>query len=263
MMVDTLYRDVQTFVESGLAQRNDLLKVQLKQNELESNLLKVRNGIVMTSRALCQHIGIMYDPAIVFGETETLPEQVPVVDINADQAVLRRTEYDLLNEAVRAEELQKKMTMGEYMPQVAVTGAGVYYDVMNNADKAALGIATISIPISDWWGGAHKIKEQQLKVDKARIDLEETRELLALQVQQTGNEWTESWYQMKLAEKSAEQATENLRVTEDNYHAGIVPLSDLLEAQAMLQQSNDGLTDARCTFRIKKARHLQAIGEYK
>jgi len=66
-----------------------------------------------------------------------------------------------------------------------------------------------------------------------------------------------------LSEKSIEQARENLKVTGDNYHSGVVGISDLLEAQALFQSANNNLTDARCSFQMKKAKHLQAKGEYK
>ena len=72
----------------------------------------------------------------------------------------------------------------------------------------------------------------------------------------------ESWFQFKLSEKSVEQARENLKITGDHNHSGLVGLSDLLEAKAMLQQATDNLTDARCTYQIRKANHLQSIGDY-
>jgi multidrug efflux pump subunit AcrB/outer membrane protein TolC len=261
-MVDTLYRDVNNYVTSGMAQRNDLLKVQLKQNELESNLIKIENGIVLTTRALCQQIGIDYDSTLSFNEKPSGAANFPAKVEDPQNAVGNRVEYQLLNQAVKAEELQKRMAIGEFMPQISVSGIGLYYDVMDNTDKAALALANVSIPLTDWWGGAHKIKQQQMKIDKAKIDLEETTELLALQVEQTGNELTESWYQLKLSEKSVEQASENLKITEDNYHSGVVGVSDLLEAQALLQNANDNLNDALCNYQIRKAKHLQSTGDY-
>ncbi len=261
-MVDTLYRDVNNYYTSGMAQRNDLLKVQLKQNELESNLLKIKNGIVLTTRALCQHIGIDYDSTLVFNEQPSGDVALPAQIEDVKRAAANRVEYRLLNQAIEAEKLQKKMAIGEIMPQVAVSGMSVYYDAMDKTDNMSLALANVSIPISDWWGGAHKIKQQQLKIDKARIDLEETTELLELQVEHSGNELTESWFQSRLSEKSVEQARENLKVTDDNYRSGVVGLSDLLEAQALFQAANDNLTEARCGYQIKRAKHLQSTGDY-
>jgi multidrug efflux pump len=262
-MIDTLYRDVNNYYASGMTQRNDLLKVQLKQNELESNLLKIDNGIVLTTRALCQHLGIDYDSTIIFSEQPVGDSDLPLLVEDPESAVKNRVEFRLLNNAVEAEKLQKKLAVGEYMPQVSVSGVGLYYDVMNNTDRAALALVTVSIPITGWWGGSHKIKQQQMKVEKAMIDREETAELLTLQAEQAGNELTESWHQLELSEKSVEQARENLRVTDDNYHSGVVALADLLEAQALYQNANDNLTDARCGYQIKKAKLLQSRGEYK
>jgi outer membrane protein TolC len=261
-MLDTLYRDVNNYYTSGMVQRNDLLKVQLKQNEMESNLLKINNGIVMTTRALCQFIGIQYDSTLIFDERPTSENRFRSQLEDPKNAVANRVELKLLKKAVEAEQLQKKMAIGELMPQVSLSGMGVYYDMMNKTNKAAIALLNVSIPITGWWGGAHKIKQQQMKVEKAIIERDETSELLTLQAEQAGNELTESWSQLKLSEKSVEQAKENLKVTEDNYRSGVVGISDLLEAQTLFQSSNDNLTDALCNYQIKKAKHLQSIGDY-
>ena len=261
-MLDTLYRDVNNYYTSGMVQRNDLLKVQLKQNEIESNILKIDNGIVMTTRALCQFIGVDYDSMLVFSEQPASDPKIPSQIEDHKNVIAGRVEIQLLNKAVEAELLQKKMAIGELMPQLSLSGMGVYYDVAKKTDKAALALVNVSIPITGWWGGSHKIKQQQMKVEKAMVEREETTELLTLQAEQAGNELTESWSQLKLSEKSVEQARENLKVTDDNYHAGVIGISDLLEAQALFQSSNDNLTDAMCGYQIKKAKHLQSIGEY-
>ena len=216
----------------------------------------------MTTRALCQFIGIRYDSTLVFNEQPTSEDRLQSQIGDPKSVVANRVELKLLNKAVEAEQLQKKMAIGELMPQVSLSGMGVNYDVMNKTDKAAIALLNVSIPITGWWGGSHKIKQQQMKVEKARIDLDETSELLTLQAQQAGNELNESWSQLKLSEKSVEQAKENLKITDDNYRSGVVGISDLLEAQALLQSSNDNLTDALCSYQIKKAKYLQSIGNY-
>ena len=261
-LLDTLNRDVSNMTKAGLAQRNDLLKVQLKQNELQTNRLKLTNGINLTTRALCQHIGIEYNTSITLA---TVSNQVALISDpkNASEMVTNRTEYKLLNNAVAAEELQSKMTRGEYMPQLAVGAMGVYADVMKSSNTNAFAFASLSIPISDWWGGSYKIKQQKIKVEKTRNKLNETTELLALQIEQTSNEINECFYQVQLAEKSVEQARENLKVTDDNYRSGTIGISDLLEAQALFQASNDNLTNAKCSYQINRAKYLQSIGSYK
>ena len=261
-MLDTLYRDVNNYVEAGLAQRNDLLKVQLKQNELETNYRKVQNGIELTKRAICQHVGIPYTDSIEF-EPAHFDRLVEVSQSTTEELVEGRKEYQLLNKAVEAQELQKKMIRGEYMPQVAVAGAGYWLDMMDNRSTNALGMLTVTIPLTDWWGGSHKIKQQNVKLEQARMQLSEKTELMNLQIRQMTDELSVNDFQISVSQKSVDQAQENLTVSQNNYQAGVIGISDLLEAQAVYQQAKDNLTEANCNYQITAAKYLVMTGNYK
>ncbi len=261
-MLDTLYRDVNNYVEAGLAQRNDLLKVQLKQNELETNYRKVQNGIELTKRAICQHVGIPYTDSIEF-EPAHFDRLVEVSQSTTEELVEGRKEYQLLNKAVEAQELQKKMIRGEYMPQVAVAGAGYWLDMMDNRSTNALGMLTVTIPLTDWWGGSHKIKQQNVKLEQARMQLNEKTELMSLQIRQMTDELSVNDFQISVSQKSVDQAQENLTVSQNNYQAGVIGISDLLEAQAVYQQAKDNLTEANCNYQITAAKYLVLTGNYK
>ncbi|MBQ4230246.1 MAG: TolC family protein, partial [Salinivirgaceae bacterium] len=261
-MLDTLYRDVNNYVEAGLAQRNDLLKVQLKQNELETNYRKVQNGIELTKRAICQHVGIPYTDSIEF-EPAHFDRLVEVSQSTTEELVEGRKEYQLLNKAVEAQELQKKMIRGEYMPQVAVVGAGYWLDMMDNRSTNALGMLTVTIPLTDWWGGSHKIKQQNVKLEQARMQLSEKTELMNLQIRQMTDELSVNDFQISVSQKSVDQAQENLTVSQNNYQAGVIGISDLLEAQAVYQQAKDNLTEANCNYQIAAAKYLVVTGNYK
>jgi len=260
-LLTTLNKDVDNYVKAGLTQRNDLLKVQLKQNEWQSNRLKLVNGISLTKRALCQHIGIPYDSLMVLSDIPKTDVIVPGIS-SASEAVTNRDEYQLLNKATEAEELQLKMTRGGLMPQLAVTGMAAKVDVMNSKVTQEIGLVNLSIPISNWWGGSHKLKQQQLKIEEARNKLSETSELLSLQIEQARNELQENFEQIKLSEKAVEQSKENLKVTDDNYRSGTIGISDLLEAQALFQSTNDNMTNSRCNYQVSVSKYMQAIGKY-
>ena len=260
-LLDTLNRDVTNYTKAGLVQKNDLLKVQLKQNELQSNRLKLTNGISLTRRALCQHIGIAYDSTLVLTD-QPVVSTLYSGSLIINEAIASRPEYQMLDKAAEAEELQKKMTRGELMPQLALGAMAAYVDVANSGITQKFAFASLSIPITDWWGGSHKLKQQNLKIEKARNKLSETSELLELQIKQADNEVKENFDQVKLAQKSVEQARENLKVTDDNYRSGNIGISDLLEAQALFQSSKDNLANSRCNYKIAMSKYLQAIGKY-
>lgn len=261
-MLDTLNRDVTSAAKAGLVQRSDLLKIQLKQNELEVNRLKLTNAITLCKKALCQHIGISYDSSLVL--YSPLPEAaIPEMYLqDPGTAVTNRNEYKILEKAIYAEELQKKILVGENLPQVSVGVAGLYTDMMENTQANALAFATLSIPISGWWEGSHKIKQSKAKIESAQYKLAETSELMALQIEQAKNELDETFFQIGSSQKSVDQAKENLKVTNSNYKAGVSGMSDLLEAQAAFQEAVNNLTEAQCNYQIKQAKYLLTINKY-
>ena len=72
--VDTLltdiYKDVDVAVRAGVAMRNDLLQVQLRQNDIESQRLKLQNGISIVKQ-LWGNIGLNYPAPLSDGRRGT------------------------------------------------------------------------------------------------------------------------------------------------------------------------------------------------
>ena len=78
------------------------------------------------------------------------------------------------------------------------------------------------------------------------------------------NAWNyveESRQQLQIAQRSIEQAEENLRLNRDYYKAGTSKMSDLLEAQLLYQQSLDRRTDAYADYQNKLLEYRQATGQ--
>ena len=121
---------------------------------------------------------------------------------------------------------------------------------------------SVKIPISGWWEASHKLKERHLKEEQNLNMVADNTEKLLLQMQQARNTLDEAYQQVKLAESSILQAEENLKVSRDNYEAGMVNVSDMLEAQALLQSSNDNLINFRYNYQIAMAKYLQVTGKY-
>ena len=265
-LLNRAYTDVKNAVEAGLVNRNDLLKVELKQNELESNKLKVTNGLRLLKMVLAQFVGVSAEG---FEVDTTLAEGLPSpfeVRANHNSAILQRIEYQLLNKSVEANKMQVKMKVGENLPTAAVGVGWNYFSFdkggfMPMKNDFGMVFGTVAVPISNWWGGSHAIKKQKLQVRIAENDKRNAEEMLLIQMQQMWNELEEAYMQMQLAERSITTALENLRLNDDYYHAGTGLLTDLLEAQNSLQLSRDQYTEAATGYRMKLSRYKQATGQ--
>ena len=141
-------------------------------------------------------------------------------------------------------------------------GAGYnYHNLLDNNRSFAMVFATASVPISDWWGGSHAIRRKKIERQKAEEQLADNAQLLTIRAEKAWNDVVEANSQLALAQRSIEQATENLRLQTDTYHAGTSTMSDLLEAQLLLQQAHDKHTDAHIALQTACLAYRQATGE--
>ncbi len=108
-LLNSLLSDVQVSYDAGLIEKSDLLRVQLKINEINKNKLELENGIELLKMALCQHIGIPYSENISLSDDTFQLIEPEQLYRNPDEALKNRSEYQMLNQAVDAQELQKSL----------------------------------------------------------------------------------------------------------------------------------------------------------
>lgn len=258
-----IHQDAENAFNAGVSNKNDVLSVELKQNEIAANRLKLDNGIKLCKMVLAQYIGVFgEDIRIDTTLSKNLPEpSVYLVDHVA--SLDNRTEAKLLDKNVEASVLQKKLKQGALLPTVAVGAAGVYQDLSNIGHMGhmkVMGLATVTIPISDWWGSSHGVHRLKIAEQMARQDRDDNRQLLLIQMQSAYNDLDNAYKQILLARKSLEQSAENLRLNEDYYQAGTSTMSDLLDAQTRSQQARDQYTDAVTQYLNSRTSYFIATG---
>ena len=258
-MLADIYKDVDVAVRAGVAMRNDLLQVQLRQNDVESQKVKLKNGINILRLLLAQYCGLSGDSFAVSVDgsaVASIPQQK-----DRQQALLQTAEYQLLQKQVEATKLQHKMEIGKNLPTVGIGAGYNYHNLMENDRTFGMVFATVSVPISDWWGGSHAIKRKKIARQQAEEQLADNSELLKIRMLNAWNNVEESRQQLEIALRSIEQAEENLRLNRDYYKAGTSKMSDLLEAQLLYQQSLDRRTDAYADYQNKLLEYRQATGQ--
>ncbi len=242
-LIDNLYKDVEVSVRAGVANRNELLQVQLKKNSIASDRLKVDNNLRLSKMLLSQYIGLPEDD---FTVQATLQEPLPSPEtyrIDLMSALPTTVAYKLLDKNVEASRLQYKLKVGQNLPSVGIGAGYMYHNILDTDHSFGMIFATVSVPLTDWWGGSHAIRKQKLQLKAAEYTRQDTNEKLLLQMQKLWNELEEAYKQAKISEESVKTAEENVRLSTDYYQVGTETLSDLLNAQSLLQQSRDQYTD--------------------
>jgi len=260
IQLQRIHQDAENSFKVGISNKNDVLSVELKQNEVAANRLKLDNGIKLCKMVLAQYVGIFGEDIHIDATLiSNLPEpSVYLVDHEA--SLDNRTEAKLLDKNVEASVLQRKLKQGALLPSVAIGAASAYQDLSNTGHVEVLGLATVNIPISDWWGSNHSVRRQKIAEKIARQDREDNRQMLLIQMQNAFNNLDNAYKQILLARKSLEKSAENLRLNEDYYQAGTSTMSDLLGAQSQSQQARDQYTDAVTQYLNSRTSYFIATG---
>ena len=268
--VDTLLadiaKDVAVAVNAGVALRNDLLQVQLRQNDVASQRLKLQNGIGIVRLLLAQYCGLSDTSFVVNAQPFSSRQgegagEGSVIPQPSQDYLTQLPEYQLLGKQVEAASLQRKMEIGKNLPSVAVGAGYNYHNLLDRDHSFGMVFATVSVPISDWWGGSHAVKRKKIAQQQAEEQLADNAQLLQIRMKNTWNSVVESQQQLAIARRSIAQAEENLRLHRNYYQAGTCKMSDLLEAQLLYQQALDRQTDAYADLQNKLLEYRQATGQ--
>lgn len=246
-LLDTISNIAEVAYNHGLATSNDLLKVQLKKNEMQTKSLQLENGIQLASRLLCHLIGQPYDHELLL---EPFPEQeVVYLSEQPDTIVVnQRPEVQLLELNIRYNKLNKRLTLGEALPHLAVGITGGYSNFFEKHTFNGLVFANLSIPLTGWGEMAHRLRQHDIQIQQAEMLQEDLTSKMKLQNRQIYDQLIESLKLMDQHRAARTLAQDNYRISLMNYEAGVGTMTELMESEALLLQAENAYTDALITY---------------
>ena len=259
-LLDILYKDVTTAIDAGVVTESDLLLVNMKKNELRSGRIQLEGGIRLLKMNLFNAIGQGY--SLVKGVADSLKPHIDEIILSdrlstllppseyympEDEFAAGVTETELLDAMVEAKKLEKKLALGEYLPAAGV-GVSYGYSSFTNSNFNAIGLATISIPISNWGKGSMKLKRLSNEIQKAVNEKEYLNSQLLLQARQLWLNLNVAWEQMKVAEENLEFAEKAVYNQMSRFNAGLVPISEVLMNQTSLFEATENLIDKQIEY---------------
>lgn len=258
VQLDEVHRLTKQYVDAGLITHNDLLRVELKEQELASNRLQLENGISIVKLLLAQLAGLGEGDYNIRHSVSFLSPTHPSSYLkDIEQATDSRKEYVLSKKNEDAQALNVKMELGKLLPSLSVGVNGFYHTIDSHDNTNGMVFATLSVPISDWWGGSHAIRKAKIQRMQAENDRMEAREKLSIDIQAAWNNLQEAYKQIDIARASVTSARENLRMQRIFYGAGTTTMTDLLDAVTLFTQSESQLVTACATYQERVAEYLR------
>ncbi len=255
-LIDSLDRTVQSALANGLVTRSDALQIQLKRNEMLANQQQLASGIRLSKRLLCCQIGIDYSDALSFSDP-SLVAPPPLSFSYSTVGDSLRPETRLLQLSVEAEELNRRMTLGESLPQLTLLGSAYYGNIMKtNPTGNAVALLSLSVPLTSWWETSHKLRQHDIRIAEARMKQEHLTHMMSLEEEKAYSDMIDSYMLLKSDSAALDVAQENYRLADLNYKAGVAMISDVLQAHTLLLQAQNAITDRRTTYIMARRRLL-------
>ena len=258
-LVESLERDVNNMLKEGVATKATLLSVDVKVNEAHVDLTKVNNGVVLARMLLAQLCGLPVNEQFVLADengedpdiSSLQPERIDMQDVYS-----RRNDVNSLVLATKIYDEKAKVARAEMMPTVAAIGAAHTSNPnMYNGFKNRFGFgfsigAVVKIPLWHWGGLSNKYKEAQAEARLKRIELENAKEKIELQVTQANFRYEEALKTYEATKSNLNEANENLRIAQIGFKEGVATTDDVLAAQTAWLKAHSEEVDAEIDVRM-------------
>ena len=262
-LLDELKKNVEGAFRHGMSTRNDIMKVQVKQNEAELAIQKADNSYQLALMKLCHIIGLPLTSEVV-----VVKPDAPAASSMPMEMGMRPEHVILANKTELARQ-NVKLTQSDYLPNVAI---GATYNYANGGElagkklldngSASVGVV-VKMPLDLFGGATNKVRSAKAAYQIAQLEQQDIDERLQLEWAQCRNLYDEAQTELHLCQVALEQAAENMRLSKQQYEVGFETLADYLETQSHWQQCNASLVNARCQLQLAYVRLLKASGKLK
>lgn len=271
-LVKKLDVDVHKMIKEGVATKADGLKVDVKVNEADMQIMQVEDGLTLSKMLLCQLCGIPMDQKIELADEdkETLEASTPDVQLQqtaaADSAKSTRPELKMLKNTVDLTKQSVKLVRAAYLPHVALTGGYMISNpnVFNGFQKKFSGVwnvgVLVQVPVWNWFDGSYKVRAAKAAANIAQMNLDDTSEKIHLQITQSQFKVKEAEKKLSMAQKNIKSAEENLRCANLGFKEGVMEVTDVMAAQTAWQQAQSQKIDAEIDVKLTQVGLNKALG---
>ena len=268
-LVRKLDSDVQKMIEEGVATRSEGLSVSVKVNEAEMALTQVNDGLVLSKMLLCQLCGLPMKEQVTLADedAENIATVTLTPKVDAEQAAENRPELRQLQNMVDMSRQLTNILKAGNLPQVALTGGYAISNpnVFNGFERKFAGVWNIGvlvrIPVWNWGDVAYKVRASKGATTIAGLELEEAREKIALQVNQSMFRVDEANKKLEMAQANTDKADENLRTANLGFREGVISSTTVMEAQTAWLQAQSQRIDAEIDVKLSQVNLRKAVGE--
>ena len=118
----------------------------------------------------------------------------------------------------------------------------------------------VRVPIWNWGDVAYKVRASKGATTIAKLELDDAREKIALQVNQSTFRMDEANKTLEMAKANTVKANENLRMATLGFREGVISSTTVMEAQTAWLQAQSQKIDAEIDVKLSQVNLQKALG---
>lgn len=261
--------DVEIMCQEGVATKADRLTVSVKLNEAEMALTKASNGLSLAKMLLSQICGLEIGSPITLSDEniETLENSDTSAEelIDIDNAIANRSEVRSLDLATKIYKKKEKIVLSEFLPTAGIrVGYNWLKPNLQEGRQDSFGgmwnvAVNVSVPLN-FVTNSSKLNAAKAETRIKQYEMEEAKEKIKLQINQSAFKLSEANKKMSSAHKNTEKADENLRYAKIGFDEGVIPASDVLGAHTAWVSAHAEMIDAQIDLKLCRIYLNKALG---
>lgn len=243
-------KDFSAMVDNGLMARNDLLKAQLQESNIQLSMDSAIKNVNVINYQLVTLL--------------RLPENTIIdIDINAVKSDMaknqlvstngQRNDLEALTFQQKASESGIKIAKAGYYPSLSLSGGYIAFDLkktitVTNAMNFGVGL---NYDLASIFKNGKEVKLAKSKADQTTQAIAILNDKIKEETQEAQENYTLSLKQNKVYALAVEQSDENFRIVKDKYDNSLSTTNDLLEADVQQLQSKINLALSQADIALK------------
>lgn len=256
-------QDFSNLEANGIIPRNDLMKAELQQGNMELAVLDAENNRKISNFNFNLMLGLDDSLKIVIDSTE-VPKAMPVESLGTliDMAHSSRFDYLAVLEREKSAQFDTKVIEGNKLPSLALTGSYMAADVpkaLTAYNVANVGVG-LSYDIGSLYKNNAKVRESKAKEQILKVREEQMEDRIQTEIYQAYNNYSHELKKIDVLKNSIAQAQENYRITKNKYDNSLATATDLFDADVALLQAKINFENTRADAAISYTKIYETVG---
>jgi len=269
-------KDLKEVNKEGFAEKLDVQRLSLALGNLNIQKEKLTNAVSMLKNVLKLQMGMNINTEIELTDNiEQINEQIKMSEVEKNKFDSKlRIEYQILDQAVRLGNLDKKRYQMGYLPRLVG-----FYQLQESTNRPEFNFFQSNLPINNSWitsqmfgfqlqltifdglAGASRIRETQLKINKAKLDLENFNNAANMQFNNAQKSYETQLKQAEIQKENLDLAKQIYETASTKYNEGVGSSLEVMQADTDLKTAQNNYLSAIYDLVMAKIDYYQSTGK--